>query len=96
LLNVRGIIWIEEFVEKLARKHGVTRDEVRQVLRDRKTKYRFLEKGHERGENVYAALGQTSAGRYLIVFFVRKRDGRALVVSARTMTDAERKRYETK
>ncbi len=45
---------------------------------------------------MYAALGRTGAGRYLIVFFVRKPDGRALVVSARTMTDAERKRYETK
>jgi hypothetical protein len=33
-LNVRGIIWIEEFVEKLVRKHGVARDEVREVLRD--------------------------------------------------------------
>jgi hypothetical protein len=66
------------------------------VLRDRKTKYRFVEKSYERGEVVYAALGRTSAGRYLIVFFVRKADGRALVVSARTMTDAERKRYETK
>jgi uncharacterized DUF497 family protein len=95
-LNVRGIIWIEEFVEKLAHKHGVERDDVRQVFRDRKTKYRFVEKGHQRGEDVYAALGRTSAGRYLIVFFVRKTDGRALVVSARTMTDVERKQYETK
>jgi uncharacterized DUF497 family protein len=95
-LNVRGIIWIGEFVEKLARKHGVARDEVRQVLRDRKTKYRFVEKGHERDEDVYAALGRTNAGRCLIVFFVRKPEGRALVVSARTMTDTERKRYETK
>ena len=95
-MNVRGIIWIEEFVEKLARKHGVAREEVRQVLRGRKTKYRFVEKGHERGEDVYAALGRTNAGRHLIVFFVRKPDGRALVVSARTMTDVEKRRYETK
>ncbi len=95
-MNIRGIIWIEEFVEKLAHKHGIARDEVRQILRDRKTKYRFVEKGHEQGEDVYAALGRTHAGRYLIVFFVRKPDGRALVVSARTMTDVERKRYETK
>jgi uncharacterized DUF497 family protein len=95
-LNVRGIIWIEEFAEKLARKHGVGRDEVRQVLRDRETKYRLVEKGHRRGEDVYAALGRTNAGRYLIVVFVRKADGRALIVSARTMTPMERKRYETK
>ena len=95
-MNVRGIIWIEEFVEKLARKHGVGREEVRQVLRDRKTKYRFVEKGHERGEDVYAALGRTSASRQLIVFFVRKRDRRARVVSARTMSEVEKKRYEAK
>lgn len=95
-MNVRGIIWIEEFVEKIARKHGVRREEVRQILRGRKTKYRFVEKGHRRGEDVYAALGRTNAGRYLIVFFVRKPDGRALVVSTRPMTDVERKRYETK
>jgi hypothetical protein len=55
-----------------------------------------LEKGHRRGENVYAALGQTRAGRYMIVFFVRKKTNEALVVSARDMTAAERKRYEKK
>jgi hypothetical protein len=31
--------------------------------------FRFVEKGHRRGENVYSAMGQTSGGRYLIVFF---------------------------
>jgi uncharacterized DUF497 family protein len=48
--------------------------------------FRFVEKGDRRGENVYSALGQTSAGRYLIVFFVRKRAGQALPISARDMT----------
>jgi uncharacterized DUF497 family protein len=47
-------------------------------------------------KNVYSALGQTSAGRYLIVFFVRKKTQQALIVSARGMTDGERKRYEKK
>ena len=56
--------------------------------------FRFVEKGYRRGENVYAAMGQTNSGRYLIVFFVRKTTREALIVSARDMTASERKRYE--
>lgn len=47
-----------------------------------------------RGEDVYAALGQTEAGRYLIVFFIVKARHHALVLSARDMTQSERRRYE--
>ena len=43
---------------------------------------------------MYAALGETKDGRYLIVFFIYKKDGRAIILSARDMTPAERKRYE--
>ena len=60
------------------------------------SKFRFVEKGHREGEDVYAALGQTEAGRYLVAFFVRKLDGRALPVSARDMNSRERKLYERK
>jgi len=45
-------------------------------------------------ENVYAAMGQTKGGRHLIIFFVYKKDKSAFILSARDMTDAERKRYE--
>jgi uncharacterized protein len=75
--------------------HHVTQNEVREILRN-SSHFRFVEKGHRRGENVYSALGQTSAGRYLIVFFVRKKTGQALPISARDMTSGERKRYEKK
>jgi len=44
----------------------------------------------------FPAFGQTDAGRYLTVFFVRKEDGRALILSARNMTRAERRIYEQK
>ncbi len=90
---ISGIIWIDEIIDKLERKHNVQQDEARQVLRNA-PHFRFVETGHKPGENVYAALGRTDAGRYLIVFFVLKKDKRALIVSARTMTDAEKKRYE--
>jgi uncharacterized protein len=92
-LELSGIIWLEEIVEKIDRKHRVTQDEVRDVLRS-SSHFRFVEKGHRRGENVYSAMGQTSAGRYLIVFFVRKKTRQALPISARDMTRGERRRYE--
>ncbi|MCX8103106.1 MAG: BrnT family toxin [Candidatus Bipolaricaulota bacterium] len=92
-MRVRKLIWFEEIIEKLSRKHRVSQNEVRDILTQRPL-VRFVEKGHRPGENVYAALGRTSAGRYVIVFFVRKRDGQAIILSARDMTKAERKHYE--
>ena len=91
-MKLSGIIWLEEIVEKIERNY-VTQNEVREILRT-SSHFRFVEKGHRGGENVYSALGQTSAGRYLIVFFVRKKTGQALPISARDMTASERRRYE--
>ncbi len=92
-MRIKGIIWFDDIVEKLLRKHDVRQHEVREVLRN-KPHFRFIEKGHRTGENVYAAMGRTNSGRYLIVFFVYKTDKRALIVSARDMTKTERRLYE--
>lgn len=92
-MRISGIIWLEETIDKLAEKHGVVEREVREVLAARPY-FRRMERGHRTGENVYGAYGQTEAGRYLVVFFVYKKDSRALVVSARDMTNAERRLYE--
>jgi uncharacterized DUF497 family protein len=94
-LKLSGIIWLEEIVEKIERKHRVTLDDVREILTG-PSHFRFVERGHRIGENLYSAMGQTSSGRYLIVFFVRKTTEEALIVSARDMTGRERKRYEKK
>ena len=94
-MKLSGIIWLEEVVEKIERKHHVTQYEVREILRG-PSHFRFVEKGHRRGENVYAAMGQTDSGRYVIVFFVRKTTQEALIVSACDMTGSERKLYEKK
>ena len=94
-MRISGLIWLEEVVEKLLQKHNVKQDEVSEVLKSSRH-FRFGEAGHRAGENVYAALGQTEAGRYLIAFFVHKKNNQALILSARDMTDAERKRHEKK
>ena len=79
---------MEEIVDKLSWKHSVETDEVRELFVNH-PRFRFVEKGHRKDENVYAALGQTDAGRY-------KKDSRALIVSARDMSDAEKKTYGRK
>ncbi len=92
-MKIKGIIWFDDIIEKLIQKHNVQQHEVREVLVNM-PRFRFVEKGHRAGENLYAAMGQTDSGRYLIIFFVYKTDKRALILSARDMTKAERKLYE--
>jgi uncharacterized DUF497 family protein len=94
-MKITGIIWLDSVVDKIEAKHGVSREEVYQVIQSRGM-FRFVEKGHRRGENVYAAFGQTEAGRYLIVFFIHKPDHRILIVTARDMSFAERRQNEKK
>ena len=92
---IADFIWLPEIVEKVAIKHRVGPDEVEEIFFN-KPRYRFLESGFRAGEDVYTASGQSDTGRYLIVFFIHKRDNRALIISARDMDAAERKRYERK
>jgi len=94
-LKISRIIWLDEIIEKLHVKHNVSREEVREVLTNSRH-FRFVEKGHRSDEDVYSVLGKTDSGRYLIVFFIYKTNEAALIVSARDMTDAERKRHEKK
>ena len=89
---IRRIIWKDLFVEKLAEKHGVSVTEAEDVL-SRKPHIRKMSKGQVKGENVYAAYGQTEGGRYLIVFYILKLTGAILPISARDMDGAERKYY---
>jgi uncharacterized protein len=94
-VRIEEIIWLDAIVEKLAVKHRVQPEEVEEVLEGR-SRFRFVEKGDREGEDVYLALGQTYAGRYLVVFFVYKAGCQALVLSARDMVDKERKQYGRK
>ena len=89
---ISRIIWKDQFIEKLETKHGVSVEEVEDVLGS-KPHIRKVAKGNVKGENVYAAFGQTLAGRYLISFYIRKKDGAILPISAHDMDDGERKYY---
>jgi len=91
-MKIVGLIWLEDIAEKLEVKHQVLPEQVEQVFSNR-PQVRRVNKGHYRGEDVYQALGQTNAGRYLTIFFIRKLSNEALILSARDMDDKERKGY---
>jgi len=91
-LRIYGIIWKNEFAEKIISKHNVTTKEVEDILFS-KPFIRMGEKGRVKDENVYVAYGQTETGRYLVVFFIFKRRNIALPISARDMTLPERRYY---
>jgi hypothetical protein len=92
-MYIDGFLWLPDIVEKLMIKHQVTQEEVEDVFFSR-PHFRFVEKGHRPGQDVYLAMGQSDAGRYLAVFFIRKPNNIALVLSARDMVPRERKLYE--
>ncbi|MBA3601802.1 MAG: BrnT family toxin [Acidobacteria bacterium] len=94
-MKIEGIIWLNQIVDKLAFKHQVETFEVEEVLVG-KPKFRFVEKGDRKDEDVYMALGQTEAGRYLTVLFIYKQTKEALILSARKMANKERKMYDRK
>ena len=94
-MKVSNLIWLDAVVEKIESKHQVSQAEVGEALAS-KPKIRKMERGRFRGEDVYRALGRTVAGRYLVVFFVHKRTGAALILSARDMDRKERRSYAAK
>ncbi len=94
-MRIEGVVWLTSVVDKLAFKHGVEPEEVEEVLGGR-AKFRFVERGEREGEDVYMALGQTDAGRYLAVLFIHKDTREALILSARDMARKERRQYEKK
>ena len=94
-MKINGVIWLRNVIDKILWKHHVTTDEVEEVF-SRSARYRFLEKGNVKGEDLYSALGRTEAGRYVTVYFLHKVTGEALVISARDMTETERRLYGKK
>ena len=70
-MYIVDIIWLPQVIDKLDWKHNVVPEEVDEVLFDNPL-YRKVQKGHIPDEDLYAALGQTKAGRYLVIFFTAR------------------------
>ena len=55
-MEIKNIIWIDAFVDKIWQKHRVGTDEVEAVLKS-SPKVRLIEDGDVEGENLYSAMG---------------------------------------
>lgn len=93
-MNIEDFIWLEEIEDKIIWKHDLQLHEVEETFFNQPY-FEFVERGYRRGEDVYAVLGRSASGRYLIVYFIfKKRTRQALILSAHEMTRKERKHYE--
>jgi uncharacterized protein len=89
VMKIRELIWPEERIEHIAR-HDITPEEVDECCFGRP----WVLRGRSEGENpVYYVLGQTDAGRYLFCVVIQFPDGKGYPVTARPMTDREKRRY---
>lgn len=84
-MRVDVLVWDRQNYEHIAR-HWVRKEEVQEVL-DRYYHLRQVRKGR------YAIRGQTYAGRFLFIIVDPLGLGRAYVVTAREMTEAEKHRF---
>ena len=88
-MTIKELIWPHDRVEHIAA-HGVRPTEVEEVCFGNS----LVLRGRTEGANpVYYVLGQTDAGRYLFCVVIQFPDGKGYPVTARGMTDNERKRY---
>ena len=85
-MRVVGFDWDARNIEHIAR-HGVEPDEVEVVLRGGALVLRGR-------EGRYVAYGRTAAGRYLFIVLHARGDGIVRVITARDMTERERRFYQ--
>lgn len=85
-MRVDSFEWGEDNEDHIISKHGVWPEEVEEIFDSkhyvRKTK-----------ENKYLVYGKTNSGRYLFVVVILKPMNRIKVITARDMTDKEKKTF---
>ena len=94
LPQVEGFDWDEGNARKSVEKHDVSQGEAEQIFFNDPLLV-VEDVRHSVGEPRLHALGRTDAGRLLHISFTLRGEGRLIrVISARTMSAKERKRYE--
>lgn len=91
-MKITEIIWVDTIEKKLCVKHHLSIEEVEYVLKGHH-RARFIERGLVEGEHIYAIMGRTASGRYVVVYYILKQGGKALPISARDMDAGERRLY---
>ena len=87
MLHIESLEIDDHILEKIGSKHGISFAEVEEsCLSDR----RHVRRGRE---GLYKLFSQTVAGRYVLVVLVNLGRGNWKIVTAREMTDSERRLY---
>jgi len=87
MLRIESLQIDDHILDKIESKHGITFEEVEQAC--------LSEKRHVRRsrEELYKLFSRTGAGRYILVVLVNLGRGDWKIVTAREMTDNERRLY---
>lgn len=89
VFHIEGFTWLDWVVEKIIVKHNVYPQEVEEAFFNPPYKVRQGE------ETKYLMFGRSDEGRYLAIVFVWE-GRRVKIITARDMTDAERRFYKRK
>jgi uncharacterized DUF497 family protein len=90
-VDIHEFVWSEDRERHIAR-HGVKIEEFEEVCFGRS----LVLTAKSRGENpVYYVLGESGAGRRLLCVVIAFPDGKGYPVTARDMTEAEKRRYDS-
>ncbi len=88
-MRIHEFVWPEDRIEHIAR-HGVTPEEVEEACFG----HALVQRAKSQGENpVFYVLGKTNVGRHLFCVVIQFPDGKAYPITARPMTDKEKRRY---
>jgi uncharacterized DUF497 family protein len=89
-MNIYELVWNSDRIDHIAR-HDVLPEEVEDVCFG----VALVQRTQSEGKNpVYYVLGQTETGRYLFCVVIQFPDGIGYPITARPMSDKEKKRYK--
>jgi hypothetical protein len=87
MLRIESLEIDDHVLDKIESKHGVTFEEVEEACLSERRHVRWSREG------LYKLFSQTAAGRYILVVLVNLGRGCWKIVTAREMTDSERRLY---
>jgi len=87
MLRIEALEIDDHILDKIESKHGVSFQEVEEACLSEAPQVRLSKEG------LYKLFGQTAAGRYILVVLVNLGGGVWKIVTARQMTDSERRLY---
>ncbi|MGO8751394.1 MAG: hypothetical protein ACLQNE_36065 [Thermoguttaceae bacterium] len=88
-MRIHELVWPQDRIDHIDR-YGVAPEEVEETCFG----HALVQRAKSEGENpVYYVLGQTNAGRYLFCVVIQFPDGKGYPITARPMTDKEKRRY---